>query len=140
KVLFGRGTLLQSSYHVQLLAMSAYMASSGVGEQYRHFAAYFRWSVMSIKGNIRTLDAGFSNTVQDVNATALARSSIQGGWPVTLPPQPPPSPLTLLLAPPPLTLPGLYADDATNGTVYGVDSQSADAESAGRRLQTAAGP
>ncbi len=37
-----RGTLLQSSYHIQMLAMSSYLASPGVGDQYRLFAAFFR--------------------------------------------------------------------------------------------------
>lgn len=42
QVLMSRGTLLQSSYHIQMLAMSSYLASPGVGDQYRLFAAFFR--------------------------------------------------------------------------------------------------
>lgn len=40
---FHSGGLMQCAYHIQLLAMSANLASPGVLEQYRKVARYFRW-------------------------------------------------------------------------------------------------
>jgi hypothetical protein len=41
-----RGGLLQSAYHIQLLAMTANLAAPGISESYRELARFFRWWVM----------------------------------------------------------------------------------------------
>ncbi|KAG2484137.1 hypothetical protein HYH03_017019 [Edaphochlamys debaryana] len=81
-VLLSRGSLLQSSYHIQLLAMSSYLSSGGVGDNYRSCAAYFRWSILAIKGNVGSFDSAFKNTETTVNATLEAQQAMGGGWPV----------------------------------------------------------
>ena len=40
-----KGGLMQSSYHVQILAMSANIASPGISDTYRNIAKHFRWCV-----------------------------------------------------------------------------------------------
>lgn len=44
---FARGALLASGYHIQLLAMSAQLASPGISDQYRECAAFFRYAACS---------------------------------------------------------------------------------------------
>ncbi|GLC43488.1 hypothetical protein PLESTM_001478700 [Pleodorina starrii] len=54
-------SVLQSTYHIQMLSMSALLASPGVNATYRRIARELRWSVLSIQGNIPPLDRGLSN-------------------------------------------------------------------------------
>ncbi|KAF5828001.1 hypothetical protein DUNSADRAFT_18375 [Dunaliella salina] len=45
-----RGGLLQSTYHVQFLAMTANLAVPGLSYSYRQLARFFRWSVLAVEG------------------------------------------------------------------------------------------
>ncbi|KAF5839309.1 hypothetical protein DUNSADRAFT_1085 [Dunaliella salina] len=45
-----RGGLLQSTYHVQFLAMTANLAAPGLSYSYRQLARFFRWSVLAVEG------------------------------------------------------------------------------------------
>jgi hypothetical protein len=38
-----KGGLMQSSYHMQLLAMTGTLAAPGVHDSYREFTTYFKW-------------------------------------------------------------------------------------------------
>jgi hypothetical protein len=38
-----KGGLMQSSYHMQLLAMTSTLAVPGVHDNYREFTTYFKW-------------------------------------------------------------------------------------------------
>lgn len=52
QALSAKSGLMQASYHVQMLAMSANLASPGVTDIYRQVARYFRWSVLGVKGSL----------------------------------------------------------------------------------------
>ncbi|GIL53216.1 hypothetical protein Vafri_8873 [Volvox africanus] len=56
-----RAPILQSAYHLQMLAMTANIASPGISYAYRRIAKYLRWSLMGVKGNIPILDNAFSS-------------------------------------------------------------------------------
>ncbi|GLI59757.1 hypothetical protein VaNZ11_001712 [Volvox africanus] len=56
-----RTPMLQSAYHLQMLAMTANLASPGISYAYRRIAKYLRWSIMGVKGNIPILDHAFSS-------------------------------------------------------------------------------
>ncbi|EFJ43191.1 hypothetical protein VOLCADRAFT_96656 [Volvox carteri f. nagariensis] len=75
-VLTSRWSSVQSMHHVQMLAMSATMASPGVIVGYRLMARNLRWSVFSVKGNLPALDKAFpSNNLSDyINILDHARS------------------------------------------------------------------
>ncbi|GLC48516.1 hypothetical protein PLESTB_000106600 [Pleodorina starrii] len=68
-------SILQSAYHIQVLSMSANLASPGVSATYRRVARFLRWSVMSIKGNLPVLDSAFSKQ-QQVDATGGVSSAL----------------------------------------------------------------
>eukprot|EP00798_Chlamydomonas_sp_ICE-L_P005159 gene5159-34974_t len=52
----GKSSLMQSGYHIQMLAMSANIASPGIALVYRELASVFRWSLIEVKGNFESLD------------------------------------------------------------------------------------
>ncbi|GIM13091.1 hypothetical protein Vretimale_16258 [Volvox reticuliferus] len=95
-VLASRWSVLQSAYHIQMLAMSANMASPGVSSGYRRVARYLRWSLMSIKGNIPLLDKAFKNpkevNVSDIVNTNLGAELKSANGTNGGPPMPPASP------------------------------------------------
>ncbi|KAG2492660.1 hypothetical protein HYH03_009075 [Edaphochlamys debaryana] len=67
-----RSSLLQSAYHIQMLAMSSNLASPGVSGAYRQIARYLRWSLLGIKGNIPLLDSAFTSGQTTVNVSDAA--------------------------------------------------------------------
>ncbi|GIM11186.1 hypothetical protein Vretimale_14730 [Volvox reticuliferus] len=62
--LVSRWSVLQSTYHIQMLAMTANMASPGLSFGYRWVARHLRWSILSLKGNIPPLDEAFRNPTE----------------------------------------------------------------------------
>ncbi|EFJ43952.1 hypothetical protein VOLCADRAFT_95896 [Volvox carteri f. nagariensis] len=75
-VLSSRLSMLQSAYHIQILAMTASLASPGVSLRYRQVAGGLRWSVAGIKGNIPILDSAFGNNPRDVDTTEQANAAL----------------------------------------------------------------
>lgn len=67
-----RNGFLQSSYHVQILAMTSQLATPNLLDNYRNLAQKLRWSVLSVKGNADLFDKQFSNTHRTLNATEAA--------------------------------------------------------------------
>ncbi|GIM13099.1 hypothetical protein Vretimale_16261 [Volvox reticuliferus] len=55
-----RTPMLQNACHLQMLAMTANIASPGISYTYRRIAKYLRWSLLGVKGNIPILDNAFS--------------------------------------------------------------------------------
>ncbi|GIM13096.1 hypothetical protein Vretimale_16261 [Volvox reticuliferus] len=51
-----QSAMLQSAYHIQMLAMSANLASRGISELYERLAKLLRWSLMGTQGNLPALD------------------------------------------------------------------------------------
>lgn len=54
-----KGSSLQSSFHLQMLAMSSQLASPGIGDSYRMIAKYFRWTMLGVRGSVPVLDGLF---------------------------------------------------------------------------------
>ncbi|GIL53224.1 hypothetical protein Vafri_8873 [Volvox africanus] len=80
-------SLLQSAYHIQMLAMSINLASRGVSEMYERLPEVLRWSLMGIQGNLPALDNMFSSS-KTTNTTDTV-SKVLGLDVNSLPPPPP---------------------------------------------------
>ncbi|MEW5302313.1 MAG: hypothetical protein WDW36_005113 [Sanguina aurantia] len=92
KAMVSKGSSLQSSFHLQMLAMSSQLASPGIGDSYRMIAKYFRWTMLGVRGSVPVLDGLFSNSAKNVSAVTAAQNSDPGFWPsVTVASPPPPS-------------------------------------------------
>eukprot|EP00798_Chlamydomonas_sp_ICE-L_P026789 gene26789-4377_t len=56
----GNVRLMQSSYHVQLLAQSASLSSPGISDSYRDVANKFKWSMMGVKDTVPLFKGGYA--------------------------------------------------------------------------------
>ncbi|EFJ45307.1 hypothetical protein VOLCADRAFT_94393 [Volvox carteri f. nagariensis] len=90
-----QSSMLQSAYHIQMLAMSSSFASPGISSAYRKISRYLRWSLMGIKGNIPVLDNAFSSqpAVNDSSKNAnqsprTVKNALQDSASPVLPPPP----------------------------------------------------
>ena len=68
---------IQSAYHVQALAMTANLASYGVGGTYRQVAAAFRWALLSDQASLPFL-SGPLNDDPRVSISPPDQGSYQG--------------------------------------------------------------
>ncbi|KAG1669255.1 hypothetical protein FOA52_003292 [Chlamydomonas sp. UWO 241] len=76
---------MQSAFHIQVLAMTANLASQGVSDSYRDVALSFRWSVLGMKGFLPFLD-GLDSGSESQAAPPSNKSAAPTSWfPVTLP-------------------------------------------------------
>ncbi|GLC71844.1 hypothetical protein PLESTF_001173100 [Pleodorina starrii] len=71
-----QSSMLQSAYHIQMLAMSSNLASPGVSPAYRRIAKFLRWSLMSIQGSIPVLDSAFASE-ENTNVTDRLNSTLK---------------------------------------------------------------
>ncbi|GLI59755.1 hypothetical protein VaNZ11_001709 [Volvox africanus] len=82
-------SLLQSAYHIQMLAMSVNLASRGISEMYEGLPEVLRWSLMGIQGHLPALDRMFSSNASTNTTDSV--SKVLGLDMNSLPPSPPAS-------------------------------------------------
>ncbi|GIL90872.1 hypothetical protein Vretifemale_18586 [Volvox reticuliferus] len=81
--LLGGGGLMHSCFHLQVLAMSLYAASSGVGSDFARMALKLRYAVLGIKGNLGVLDQRvLPRSVRKMSAGDQARLAAGDLWPL----------------------------------------------------------
>ncbi|KAG2484140.1 hypothetical protein HYH03_017022 [Edaphochlamys debaryana] len=99
QLLRAKGSMMQGSYHVQILSMSLYLASPGVGREYGKYAVHFRYAILGVKGNLGAVDEALPAGQTNVTAADQAHQAAGPLWPVeqslvnasTLPAPPPPN-------------------------------------------------
>ncbi|KXZ42853.1 hypothetical protein GPECTOR_114g304 [Gonium pectorale] len=130
QVIRAKGSMLQGSFHLQMLTMTMYLASPGIGSEYAKYATEFRYAILGVKGQLGPVDNALPSNEQAVSAGDQARAAAGDLWPAnaSLPftaTPPPPSPAS-----------ASFTAEELNAPTIGSEPLRVDAAAAAARRRT----